>query len=1754
MADNKLILEIGARLESTFATAFSSAQQKINALGRELSELKRKQELIKRFEIDTQNVETAKQRLEAAQKKVDELRQAAANDPTGGLNKQLAAAEREAEKLGTALSKTEERLTRTKERMGELGLSTENTGQQLETLAQQAAKVEKTIAAKGEAMQRNERIMGKFRLSVLDVADAHSGLAAKLLATKTAVAILSTVVTGAVPVLGQMAATGGMIAATFASTLHIAGVTKEMQGLSETTGMTTQSLRELQLLSGFEGIGRSVGEFGDATKSLEAINQRIMQIGWGGKKNNDFAQHLDEIGVNVEELRGKKPDEVLLLIDDALKKTGATAREQENLFESIVGKGTSSIIPLLQKQNAELALARNYIKDVGAIQSDAEIAAMEQTNKELSLFKIGLEGVATRLSVVGSNVVNTLGPNIRQLFIDAKKPIAEWGEAVDKTLKKFKSDLDNGGWGVAFNNMFKDAYPTLHQFVSSAAAFGRGYGQAFISPMLEELKKGYAGISSALAGAGGAESLGRGMGEAMKPVIGIVHNVVGAVKLLISNWDTLKTVASFTPVGFVVSHWDAVVSVFSAVGNGIRKVGEALGLLNPATTASASGVQVFLATLGGLLAASASTRLALGLVGAAVSTFSFALGPLASALGIAATAFRILGAAAIANPIGAVIAVIAAGAAVIYANWSTIGPFFNGLWTSVKSTFSGAWTSIKTSVSEFSASITQSVSKTWADMSNSVGSVWGSIKQGASSGWTTITQTVSAGLSAFRQAHVLAFEAVKNIFGPVWTSFANLAKAGLSALISLVTTGWVNIQRAFDLAINGLKLAASGLWTGIKTIFSGAWDGIKSVVSTGWEGVKTVFKAATQVLQGDFAGAWKTIKTGVSNFIADVLAALRKTVGDFVSIGKDMLGGLARGIADGANAAISKAKAVGADIYDSVKGFFQIHSPSRLMAGLGIEVSTGLAVGIEGAGSKAVQAATTVSVSVTEQFKSMAGDINKTLTDAFMSLDFSNVGQSLLGIFKDQVVQPILSSALKPLSDGIANAFGGIGKSLGSLLSGGGFNLGGLFSGGANAGGLSGIGSMVSSGLSGLGSALSGGLSGIMGSIGSFVSAIPGWGWALAGVAGLAKLFGGPSDPKLRFTQGATDGQQMLGQGGHAGHAHNYQTAFGTIGATAASDKIGREKDFVPKFHAMMQQMQALDQMIADTMPHHVAKFTSALKGLETSGFSTGDMLKQRYQTVFSALPEELQKAMANGRDMTKLTAEEIIAEFGKLAEVAKSGLVTSLQNLGLNLGSTKDSALAAAMGLTNLMGGIDKVKAANDFFYAEFFSEEERKQAALTQASTAVKEWNRTLGLSGSSAIKSHEAFKQHVQGLDLSTEAGRKAYAEAMKVAGSLDAVADAAKAAAAQHTEVVELTRKLGIDFGGMGPKAQAASAALVSLMGGMDKLTQSANFYYDQFYSDKEKEQLTLAQAAVDVRNFNKGLGLSGEAAIDTAAEFRKYVDGLNLQTKEGREAYAAAMNVARSMDTVADSGKSVNKLMNELPKDMIKMFQGVKKPLDDAGTAVDKNSKLAAEAMQTLSNKSKLVSDQATIAGTNLNTMKSAVVVLADVLVKKAGEISAAASAASTPSTSTSTTNGADGSHALGLRNVPFDGYRAILHKNEAVIPARDAAILRMGLPVQMDAQTNILALSAANDEQPVSLPAGVTPLPQRVTQVLQRAERAAGTVEVNVPSNTAPINITINTAPGQDAAQIAAEVERVLKRMQQQQARQLRAQHRDGVA
>jgi phage-related protein len=1489
--------------------------------------------------------------------------------------------------------------------------------------------------------------------AVIAMAQAYSGLASKLLIAKSAMAVLTATAAGAAPVLGQMAATVGMAFGTALATANVAAMSKELQKLAENTGTSAQALQSWRLAARFEGVTAGLNELGDVGAVFTDLSEKMDKL--GTEDGEDFAKALKAIGLNASEIKAAKPEEALLKIGDALSKIKMSDRDK-SAFLAYISKDAANLLPLLQQNAQKFQEIQEYANAVGAIQSDTQLAAMKQTNTELSYFKVGLEGVQTQLAAVGSNVINTLGPNIRQLFIDARAPLQAWSAEVNTTLVKFKADLDNGGWGVAFSNMFQSAYPTLHQFVSSAADFGRGYGQAFVAPMLTELKAAYAGISSSLAGAGGAEALGRGMGEAMQPVIAIAHNVVGAVKLLIGNWSTLKEVASYTPVGFVVANWDKVVSVFTSVGNGIRSVAETFGILNPATTTSASGVQVFLAALGGLLAASASTKLALGLVGAAVSTFAFALGPVTSIVGVAATAafgalatalgittaqLKVMAIAALTNPITLTIAAIATGAALLYANWDKVSGWWNSLWSGLKSTVSSAWTSIKASVSETSTSIKQSISKTWTDVSTSVGSAWGSIKQGAASAWTSIVPVVSTGLNAFRQAHVLAFEAVKGLVGSLWSGAASLTKAGLSVISGVAAAGWSVVKQGAELAGNGIKAVVTAWWGAIQTTFSGAWTTLKTIVSTGWEGIKAIFKAATQALQADFTGAWVAIKNGVSSFVSDVIAVLRKTVSDFIGIGKDMLSGLARGIADGANAAINKAKAVGADIYNSVKGFFKIQSPSRLMAGLGVEVSAGLAVGIQSAGGQAVEAAASVSVSIADEFNKLAGSVNDALTGAFMSLDFSNLGSSLSGIFKQQVIQPLLSSALQPLSSGVASLFAGLKNSLGSALglSGSG---GGILSSITSALGLGGSSSgsgLLGSITSGLGALFggSGSVTGALGGIGSalsgFASALGPIGIAAGAIAAISKIIGSPKG-NIVFGQNMQQGQQLTGQGGHAGQEHYRQSIFGLLGATLDSNKIGREKDFVPKFHVMMDQMVALDQMIASAIPSSINNIKAALQGVTQSGFSTSDMLKSRYTAVFSALPEELQKAMQGGKNLMAGTAEEIVARFGLMAAAAQS-VVPALDQLGVNTGKTRESAIAAALGLTDLMGGLDKVKESAAFYYQEFFSEEERKAQALRKASADVSAFNQSLGLTGSAAINSHAEFRKYIESLDLTTEAGRKAYAAAMAVAGSMDIVADAYKAKVLVLQQALPALENLNLRIGSTGNSALTAVNGLASLMGGIDNLTKAANTYYDQFFTDEEKKKQALANAAADVDRFNKTLGLSGKNAIDTHAEFKKYIESLDLQTEAGRKAYAEAMKIVGSMDALADTGKSLDEVIGSLPR---KLYA---KALAMAGLsdAVDKAATGSTDALNDV---------KRTMTGLGTAAGKTALAI--EDFVNKALKAAGLLNTANPTAGKNNNNGGVDGSHASGLGYVPKDGYIAELHKGEMVLTANQAALYRMG--------------------------------------------------------------------------------------------------------
>jgi len=114
-------------------------------------------------------------------------------------------------------------------------------------------------------------------------------------------------------------------------------------------------------------------------------------------------------------------------------------------------------------------------------------------------------------------------------------------------------------------------------------------------------------------------------------------------------------------------------------------------------------------------------------------------------------------------------------------------------------------------------------------------------------------------------------------------------------------------------------------------------------------------------------------------------------------------------------------------------------------------------------------------------------------------------------------------------------------------------------------------------------------------------------------------------------------------------------------------------------------------------------------------------------------------------------------------------------------------------------MQGLAQLQAA---YYQHFFTEEERALKQKEDSLKAIDRWNQDQGLTG---IDTSEEFRAYIESLDLTTEAGRASYVEAMKLIGAFisldnaldklgDTIDDATDAFADQRNALRDLAEQL------------------------------------------------------------------------------------------------------------------------------------------------------------------------------------------------------------------------------------------------------------------------------------------------------------------------------------------------------------------------
>ena len=192
---------------------------------------------------------------------------------------------------------------------------------------------------------------------------------------------------------------------------------------------------------------------------------------------------------------------------------------------------------------------------------------------------------------------------------------------------------------------------------------------------------------------------------------------------------------------------------------------------------------------------------------------------------------------------------------------------------------------------------------------------------------------------------------------------------------------------------------------------------------------------------------------------------------------------------------------------------------------------------------------------------------------------------------------------------------------------------------------------------------------------------------------------------------------------------------------------------------------------------------------------------------------------------------------------------------------ATQDSLFA----LQELMGGMDALQGAYSNYIQNFWTDAER--ADLMRAQVEAE-----LGQVGLSLPETRDAFRDLVEAQDLSTEAGREAFAVLMGVAGAFAEVTQSAEAAAEAAAAAAEAARQLAQEaYNSARSATDAAFNALEKFIAGQRTLWQTALDAANALIGEASTIRDTAADAARDLwgqaDDTRAMLAMQGNAAID-----------------------------------------------------------------------------------------------------------------------------------------------------------------------------------------------------------------------------------------------------------------------------------------------
>lgn len=299
------------------------------------------------------------------------------------------------------------------------------------------------------------------------------------------------------------------------------------------------------------------------------------------------------------------------------------------------------------------------------------------------------------------------------------------------------------------------------------------------------------------------------------------------------------------------------------------------------------------------------------------------------------TAITGLFAAMSANPIVAVIAIIAGLVVALVTLWNTNEDFRNAVtnaWESVKEAvstaieaikgfFTGlvdsikqAWENIKTAISEKIDAIKETVTNVFTAIADTVSAVWETIKNAVQVAimfigeiisaafqiitmpwmfiWENCKEYIIAAWEFIKNAVSTAIDAISTTISNIWNAIVGFLIPILEGIKNTFTTVWNAIKSTISTVLNAIQTTITNIWNAIKTTVTNVINSIKSVISSVFNAIKSTISSILNSIKSTFTSVWNSIKSTVSN----VINGVKSTISSGLNAAKSTVSGVLNSI------------------------------------------------------------------------------------------------------------------------------------------------------------------------------------------------------------------------------------------------------------------------------------------------------------------------------------------------------------------------------------------------------------------------------------------------------------------------------------------------------------------------------------------------------------------------------------------------------------------------------------------------------------------------------------------------------------------------------------------------------------------------------------------------------------------------------------------------------------------------------------------